>query len=253
MSQGSYTDSDEYSDNEYSSTELGSSGDISDLSTSTGDMPELFNVKTGPPQGDYDGIEILVGQLKTLNAFKVTEDYKIMIYKNIAVRAEAESIETEPWITSFFSVVEYPSIRPILQPKLQNTIDKLPAHEKESIIISSRFTNVPEEVVFEMYEVFTSVLKKAAESGSDTPMILLSLEEPVVREEAEEIRKVFPDFVFPKGSKLFPKHTEDVFLILNKVEALFTCNIANDKVVKGYRIGVDMLEKFVACMKEYYA
>lgn len=253
MSQEHYSDLDEYTDEEYSTGESEGSNSLSDLSTSTSNMPELFTVKTGECPGDYDRIELLIRQAKTLDILDITEQDKWLIFKNIFIRSEAESIESEPWITSFFSTARYPELQHVLHPKLRSAIEKLPDPEMETIIISSRFTNVPEEVIFEMYEAFGVIFKKLVAMEPDTSMLLLSLEKPVGPDEEAEIRRVFPKYKFPKGTKLFPEHTEDVFFVLNNILPIITCHIASNLVIKVYRLDAKVIDKFVAIMLEYYA
>ncbi|KAI5189618.1 hypothetical protein NEMIN01_0571 [Nematocida minor] len=250
MPKETHSDSDEYSgENSYSDDGSYSSNSnaLSDLSSSS-TMPALFSVQTDACSGDYDRIELLIRQAKTLNVLDITENDKMALFSKIVVRSEAESIDAEPWITSFFSLMEYAQVRRMLHPKVCGAIEKVAGHKEMNLLISARFSNVPEEVVFEMYEALPEISAKAG----GRQLMLLSLEKPVGKEEEKEIHAVFPTFKFASSAKLFPVNTEDIFLILGKKKPVFVCPMSNNAVIKGYVLDKADLNEFIAAMREYY-
>ncbi|OAG33116.1 hypothetical protein NEIG_02299 [Nematocida sp. ERTm5] len=249
MSDREYTDSEEYSNSEYfTGDENYDSQDASDQMASSGNMPELFTVQTGPCEGDYDRIDLLIRQAKMLSP-SISEKQKEALFAHIVARSEAEGIETDPWITSFFSVLKYPEAKAMLLPKVDAAIRKLPEYEEMDILISARFANVPEEIMYEMYEAFPA----ACMHSKDQKILLLSLERPVQKEEETEIKRVFPKFKFTNSGKLFPIHTEEIFLILNNEKPAFSCSAMDDITIKGYILNKERIIAFIEAMKVYYA
>ncbi|KAH9386427.1 uncharacterized protein NEMAJ01_1323 [Nematocida major] len=224
------------------------SNEMSDLITSSSNVPELFTVCSGPCAGDYDRIELLARQAKTLDVANIQEKEKELLFSKILVRSEAESIEADPWITSFFSVLSYSEATSMLHAKVNAAIKKMERPEELSILVSTRFANVPEEIVYEMYEALPGALPKQAAPR----MLLLSLERPVLQDEEKEIKRVFPDFKFATSAKLFPVHTEEIFLMLNGAKPAFSCTVADDSTIKGYVLTEDSLGAFIGAMKKYY-
>lgn len=249
MSEDSYGSSAEYSDNDSFSDE-GSycSNEASDLITSESNMPELFTVRTDQCTGSYDRIELLVRQAKTLDTLDISEENKELLFSKIIVRSEAESIETEPWITSIFSLMQYPEASSMLHKKVNVAVRKIEGHETLDILISARFANVPEEIIYDMYEVLPGTFIKA----NDCRILLLSLERPVSPEEEKSIKRVFSNFKFATSAKLFPVHTEEVFLTLNGNTPAFTCTVSDQSVIKGFVLNREGLVAFINSMKAYY-
>ncbi|EHY66921.1 hypothetical protein NERG_00561 [Nematocida ausubeli] len=249
MSSTESTSMDDYSDTEYyTEDENYDSRDGSELMASSGNMPDLFTVRTGECPGEYERIELLIKHSKVLKSGGISEEEKAALFSHMVVRSEAEGIEAEPWITSFFSVLQYPAVRSMLPSKVASAIGQLPDHETLDVLISFRFSNVPEEIVYEMYESFPG----AHMHKKDQKVLLLSLEKPVQKEEEAEIKRVFPAFKFQGSGKLFPVHTEEIFLILNAEKPLFSCLVHDDTAIKGYILDRERFIAFIEAMKKYY-
>ncbi|KAI5181446.1 hypothetical protein NEOKW01_1627 [Nematocida sp. AWRm80] len=238
---------------EYSSESNG--GSLEDVSTSgsctaeslsdiSSDNAQLFNVLTGTPDGDSDSIELLIKQIKILDKNSMTEDKKQIIFNGLKTWVATEE---DSWIVSFLSLVSLEDILPVMHKRTRKEVQSLP-NKPEYILISSRFINVPEEAVCDMYTALPETLKDL-----ETEKILfLSLEAPMDREEAE-IKKAFPKMNLSKRNKLFPEYTEEIFLSIDEPTHAFMHGLNIPQLfLKGYLLDKPSLYKYISQMGAYY-
>ncbi|OAG29762.1 hypothetical protein NEDG_00895 [Nematocida displodere] len=220
-----------------------------DISTSSEENSQLFSIVTGTVSGDYDRIELLLSQIKTLDASKITEEIKEKIFEGVVIRSEAETTEEDPWITSIISLLPYPVLAKALLPRAQKEMAKLSPEELEDaqVLLSLRFKNVPENVVLEMFASLPQCLKVKKHAL----ILFLSAEAPLDPDHEKELQSAFPDLQMAKLKDTFPHYPEEVFFQISKIKPGFVSG-SGECMVKGYLLTEDSLSVFIKALKDYY-
>lgn len=211
--------------------------------------PQLFTLQTGKCIGHYSRIELLVShELKIFDREMLTDEIKESIFRGINVWTEAESTDRDPWITSFFSFVPYEEIASSLHPEVQAEIGKMKNTPKKTLFINGRFINIPDEVVFEMYQALSG---KIAATDYDQ-ILFLSLERPITQWEIKQIRRAFPSLNIAKMKNMFPMYAEEIFLTVENISPSFVCR-KDTFIIKGYSMSKQSLMEFIVSLKEYFS